>query len=150
MGDVLVRCSRADDSAYMIWSTVVDAPTWIFENRAEAEKHLVEQWRFTHPAYDENGHPYTPEGVVSVPGDPFTPTARLQRADTRGSSSLIGSYGWDDEEFIVMEFMVEQREPGTWLTLRRERLQEFALAMLDGDEHRAGLLLDVHRYEDND
>lgn len=148
MGDVLVRATRADDSTYLIWSTVVDGPVWIFSDRAEAEQHLNDQWRFSHPEYDADGHIYTPATVNARPEDPLSPAAKLARADLRGSSSMYGLYGWDDQEFVIMTEMAKERAPGTYLILPRERLQDFALALLEKNLEEAGLLLDVRQYED--
>lgn len=60
------------------------------------------------------------------------PPSRLDRADETGTSSLDGDGAWDDWGYIA-----EQRG-----TLRRDRLGEYAVKYLNGDEQAAFDLLE--------
>lgn len=151
MGEILVRATRDEGSAYLLWSTIEDAPTFIFASRAEALAHLEEEWRFSHPIYDdEHGHFKVPDEVISYPGDRDTPEARMKRADEYGSSAFSFAYRWNDDEFVCLGEMSKNRAPGTQLRLPRARLQAFAEAMLDDDLEAAGALLVAHVFDDEE
>lgn len=153
MGDVLVRASRDDDSPYLIWSTVVDSPTWVFANRDEAEEFLNDEWRHRNPQVGPDGKWFTPDEVVSFhESDPNLPANRLSRADANGSASFGGSFGWDDERFHVGEGAPPQPEDGQalWWHLPRERLADYARALLDDDEAAAQALLVPEPVEGDD
>jgi len=68
-----------DHDEYLIWSTIVDAPTTTVGNREEVLELLA--WRF--------------------PGDDSE--ARLERADRQGSSAYSGQYGFEHDHFIWRE-----------------------------------------------
>lgn len=133
MGDVLVKAAR-DQDIYLIWSTIVDAPTWIFGSRDEASQHLWREYRWTHPD--------------CTPGQRSGPAARLKRADDTGTSAIepAGMYGWDDDEFVFMEGSPQSPE-GSWWVLPRTKLADYCRRMLDDDEPGALALLELRSEE---
>lgn len=60
------------------------------------------------------------------------PAARLDRADTTGTSSCTGDGGWDDPGFVAEQL--------GWL--RRDRLGDYAVEYLNGDRVAAYALLE--------
>jgi len=120
MGDFILKASP-DEDLYLIWSTVVDAPTWVFGSSDEIADHLWAEWRRQHP--DCSPKPGT------------GPAARLARADIHGSSMIdpqIG--GWGDESLLLGNGTPDD---GWWYELPRTNLTAYARALLDQDEAAA-------------
>src|SRR5262245_22785603 len=91
MGDFLVKASRTEE-LYLVWSTVVDAPTWIFDGRNHVLKHLRDEYK------RRKACPDCGRGILEEP------EAKLRRVDETGTSGRdVRWYGWDDTAFIVME-----------------------------------------------
>lgn len=93
MPQYIVKPNRGDEDFYVYWDTVTDSP-WGWGTRAELEE-------------DFHLRDMTPE--------------RFTRADTTGTSSRDGFFGWDYDEFTVMNmgdepFVVERRNLVAWLT----------------------------------
>jgi hypothetical protein len=123
MGRFVVKADR-DRDLYLIWSTVVDAPIWVGD-RAELVKELWAEYRREHPH--------------STPNAGHGPDARIRRADETGTSALdCDWYGWDDETFMVMAGAPDDG----WYHLRRDRLADYAEALLRDDEAGARALLE--------
>ena len=114
-----------DQPYYLIWSTIVDAPTAVFANREALGIHLWRQFAAEHPD--------------CAPGWNASPDARIARADATGTSAIEppGYLGWDDESFLVMESAPPgPSDNGCWM-LPRARLVDYCRAILDNDEPAA-------------
>lgn len=124
MGDFVVKAAP-DSDLFLIWSTVVDAPTCVGTGDQIAA-HLWTQWRRQHP------------DCIPKPGK--GPAARMARAHTAGTSAVEpeGAYGWSDEEFIVMEAAPHD---GWFYVLPRANLVAYAEALLADDDAAAHALL---------
>lgn len=113
MGQAIVKCAR-DRDLYLIWSSIVDNAIWVFDNREELVKHLVD------------------EGYSS-------PGASVRRADENGSSDRAIRFAWwDDDELQVMEGAPPCPDgPDGYWSIRREHLTAYAEAILAAEDDAA-------------
>jgi hypothetical protein len=132
VGQAIVKAAK-DRDLYLIWSSVVDNAIWV-GNRAELLEHLQREYRREHPD--------------STPNPGKAPEDRVARADRTGSSMIDPEcYRWDDEALTVME----GSPPDGWYHIRRERLAEYAEALLRDDEAAAVALLECwQRFGDDE
>jgi hypothetical protein len=105
MPTFIVKANREDDF-YVLWSTVVDSPTG-WGTKAEVKALLAFR------------------GVDAS-------EERFNRADVTGTSMndpLIGIkdqwFGWEDKEFLLMEWDIPNRKKGGVYLLPRENLKAF-------------------------
>src|SRR2546421_449164 len=111
VGQAVVKAAK-DRDLYLIWSSIVDNAIWV-GTRAELLDYLWREHRMAHPDCTPN--------AGSAPED------RVARADRTGSSMIAPAvYGWDDEALTVME----GSPPDGWYQIRRDRLVEYAEALL--------------------
>lgn len=123
MGQAIVKAAK-DRDLYLIWSSVVDAPVWVGD-RAELLEHLWDEYRREHPN--------------STPNPGYGPEDRIARADRTGTSMIDPPvYGWDDDAIIVMEGSPDDG----WYHIRRDRLADYAEALLRDDDAAATALLE--------
>lgn len=121
MGQAIIRAARNRDDLYLVWSSIVDAPVAV-GTRAEMVGWARAEWHLEEERAE----------------------AALVRADELGSSDRAIGFGrWDDDELPVFNGWQPQ-EPGWWY-IRRDRLVEFAEAILRDDDASATALL--HRVE---
>jgi hypothetical protein len=122
MGQAIVKAAR-DRDLYMVWSSVVDAPVAV-GSRNQMVEYARQEWRDT----------------------PEQAEAALQRADTNGSSDRAMRFGWwDDETLPVME----GSPPDGWYHVRRDRLVDYAEALLHDDDAAAVALLECWQRRDD-
>lgn len=115
MPSIVIKPER-DGDLYVIWSTIVEAPT-AWGTRTEVRGYLAEDWEERFPGR-------APDSL-----DDFD--ARLDRADANGTSALGGFsfFGrWDDDGFVyeqrgilprrhlarAVELLEADREPEVW------------------------------------
>jgi hypothetical protein len=124
VGQAIVRTSR-DRDLYIVWSSIVDAPVAVGD-RAEMVTYAEQDWKL----------------------DAAGAEAAVARADANGSSDCAIRFGWwDDEHLPVMEGSPSDG----WYRIRRDRLVEYAEAMLRDDELAAvGLLECWQRHDELD
>ncbi len=123
MGQALIRAAP-DRDLYLVWSSIVDAPVAV-GTRAEMVGWARQEWRLEEERAE----------------------AALMRADELGTSDRrFNTGGWDDDELPVFNGW-QPPEPGWWY-IRRDRLVEFAEAILRDDDAAATALL--HRAPDED
>jgi hypothetical protein len=114
VAQTIVRAAR-DSDLYIVWSSIVDAPVAV-GHRAEMVAYAANEWRL----------------------DPDAAEAAVVRADTNGSSDRVMRFGWwDDEHLLVME----GSPTDGWYHISRDRLVEYAEALLRDDDQAAVALL---------
>ena len=122
MGQAIVKAAR-DRDLYLIWSSEIDNAIWV-----GLRDGLIEHLRATER---------------QEPGR--TAEERVARADRRGTSMLdCDWYGWDHEALTVGE----GSPPDGWYHIRRDRLVEYAGALLADDEAAAVALLECWQRHD--
>jgi hypothetical protein len=105
---------RRSRDLYLLWSSIVDAPTWV-GNRAELADHLRDEYgRAEHDMW----------------------LRLIDRADQRGTSDrAFNTGGWDDESLRVGEGSPEYPDGGDgYWVIRRDRLTAYAEAILAADD----------------
>lgn len=122
MAELLIKASPHHDW-YMIWSTSVDGPLYIFPSRTEARDFLVEQ------------HNQLTNGTY-VPGSVMHPDSRMERADRYGTSSVIHMYSWDTE-YLILGDCAPTRIPGYFWVLPRASLLEYCQLLHAGNDEAA-------------
>jgi hypothetical protein len=124
MGQMIVKAAR-DRDLYLVWSSVVDAPIAV-GTRSEMATYAGREWRY----------------------DVDEAEAVLRRVEERGSSDRSTRAGWwDDDALTVME----GSPADGWYRIRRDRLADYAEALMRDDEGAAQALLECwHRIGDDD
>ncbi len=115
MGQAIIRTAPGRD-LYLVWSSIVDAPVAV-GTRTEMVEYARREWRLEEERAE----------------------AAVVRADELGTSDrTFDTGGWEDEELPV--FNGWNLEPGWWY-VRRDRLVEFAEAILRDDDAAVTALL---------
>lgn len=121
MAQAIVRAAP-DSELYLVWSSVVDAPVFVGV-RDSIVKYATRDWRLTAAEAE----------------------AAVARADADGSSDRVIRFGWwDDDHLPVMEGSPSDG----WYHIRRDRLVEYAQALLHDDEQAAVALLECWERHD--
>jgi hypothetical protein len=107
MPTIIVKLDPNEDF-YVLWSSVVDAPT-SFGTRAQITEHLL-YYDFSQGQIDDG---YAQRQI----------DARFERADERGTSSMVrGDGDWSDEFFMYMQEGLLRRDHLKTLYERMEAL----------------------------
>jgi hypothetical protein len=126
MPQIIIKTAR-DRDQYLIWSTNVDNAVAGPGTREEVKRWLLTKDRTR----------WTADEVERI----------LERADANGSSDRAVRFGWWDDEFLSV---VEGSPNDGWYHLRRDRLADYADALLRDDEAAAVALLECWRRHGED
>ena len=130
MGRFITKTAK-DQDLYIEWSTIVDAPTAVFESAEELRQYLIEEY-----------------GMAEASRADRT----ISRAQETGSSVMGFKVGtWDDDMLVVMEGAPPRPSGGHLWYLPRERQTAYARALLADDPNEANnqlLLIQVEDHEE--
>lgn len=130
MGHFITR-TAPDVDLYIMWSTVVDAPIYFFENEEALRSYLQQE-------YDQGNYGRRPEVLI-------------KKTNETGSSVFGWKVGtWEDEDLPVREgspLSPSGTRPGCWY-LPRENQTAYAQAILANNDELANSYLVFREWEE--
>jgi hypothetical protein len=137
MGKYVIRGTKEPGSTYGIFSTFPDSFEWFFASRDELIEHMEEEARFRNPYWGPDNHMQVPDEVPAH----AALEQRLERVDTHGSCSYMGSGGWGCGTLQMGEGMPPLPPGRDHWVLPRKNVEAYIRAMLADDEEVANALL---------
>ncbi len=129
MGRFITKTAK-DQDLYIEWSTIVDAPTAVFESTEDLRKYLIREY-----------------GAM----DTVRVDRTIAHTQETGSSVMGWAVGtWDDDMLVVMEGAPPRPSGGHRWYLPRECQTAYARALLAGDPNGANDQLLLIQVDDDE
>lgn len=142
MGQYIIKAAH-DRPEYLIYSTVVGAPIFVFLSRDELLEHLEQAWLATNAVYVDGVGWTRAESMVTHPYPPIgfdAPAERVRRADETGTSAPLGQvFG---EDLMVVEGTPDHPDDHYWV-IPRDKLGDWCQLVAADDENTADALLEL-------